>query len=103
MMKARPGIRTKLLLASGVFLAIPWLGYEYAREIESLLRQTQQQTLLGTAQAVATALNDRPALFDAAKRGLPEGAPLALARGEETIAEAAPAKAEPEAPELEPP
>ena len=48
-----------------VFLAIPWLGYEYVRELERFLRDAQEKTLAGTAQAVATALHDRPRLFDA--------------------------------------
>ena len=46
-----------------VFLALPWLGYEYVRELERFLRDAQERTLAGTAQAVATALHDRPRLF----------------------------------------
>ena len=67
-MKARRvalGIRAQLLLVLTVFLAIPWLGYEYVRELERFLRDAQERTLAGTAQAVATALHDRPRLFDA--------------------------------------
>jgi two-component system, OmpR family, sensor histidine kinase ChvG len=60
------GIRAQLLLVLSVFLAIPWLGYEYVRELERFLRDAQEKTLAGTAQAVATALHDRPRLFDAA-------------------------------------
>ena len=59
------GIRAQLLLVLTVFLAIPWLGYEYVRELERFLRDAQERTLAGTAQAVATALHDRPGLFDA--------------------------------------
>jgi two-component system, OmpR family, sensor histidine kinase ChvG len=59
------GIRAQLLLVLTVFLAIPWLGYEYVRELERFLRDAQESTLAGTAQAVATALHDRPRLFDA--------------------------------------
>ena len=58
------GIRAQLLLVLTVFLAIPWLGYEYVRELERFLRDAQEATLAGTAQAVATALHDRPRLFD---------------------------------------
>jgi two-component system sensor histidine kinase ChvG len=58
------GIRAQLLWVLTVFLAIPWLGYEYVRELERFLREAQQRTLAGTAQAVATALHDRPRLFD---------------------------------------
>ena len=60
------GIRAQLLLVLTVFLAIPWLGYEYVRELERFLRDAQERTLAGTAQAVATALHDRPRLFEAA-------------------------------------
>ena len=63
------GIRAQLLLVLTVFLAIPWLGYEYVRELERFLRDAQQKTLAGTAQAVATALHDRPRLFDVASKG----------------------------------
>ena len=56
-------IRAQLLLVLTVFLALPWLGYEYVRELERLLRDAQERTLAGTAQAVATALHDRPRLF----------------------------------------
>src|SRR5207237_1743524 len=58
------GIRAQLLLVMTVFLALPWLGYEYVRELERFLRDAQERTLAGTAQAVATALHDRPRLFD---------------------------------------
>ena len=58
-------IRAQLLLVLTVFLAIPWLGYEYVRELERFLREAQERTLTGTAQAVATALHDRPRLFEA--------------------------------------
>jgi two-component system, OmpR family, sensor histidine kinase ChvG len=59
------GIRAQLLLVLTVFLALPWLGYEYVRELERFLRDAQERTLAGTAQAVATALHDRPRLFEA--------------------------------------
>ncbi|CAG0955107.1 two-component system, OmpR family, sensor histidine kinase ChvG [Burkholderiales bacterium] len=65
---ARLGIRAQLLLVLTVFLALPWLGVEYAREIERVLRDAQERTLAGTAQAVAIALHDRPRLFDAPVR-----------------------------------
>ena len=57
------GIRAQLLLVLTVFLALPWLGVEYVRELERVLRDAQERTLAGTAQAVATALHDRPRLF----------------------------------------
>ncbi len=58
------GIRAQLLLVLTVFLVLPLLGYEYVRELERVLRDAQERTLAGTAQAVATALHDRPRLFD---------------------------------------
>ena len=62
-MRIALGIRAQLLLVLTVFLALPWLGYEYVRELERFLRDAQQQALASTAQAVATALHDRPRLF----------------------------------------
>src|ERR1700694_674806 len=59
------GIRAQLLLVLTVFLAIPWLAFRRVRELERFLRDAQEKTLAGTAQAVATALHDRPRLFDA--------------------------------------
>jgi len=56
-------IRVQLALVLSVFLLVPWLGYEYVREIERLLGEAQQRTLAGTAQAVATALHERSRLF----------------------------------------
>lgn len=58
-------IRVQLLLVLTVFAAIPFLAYAYIRELESVLRDAQERSLAGTAQAVATALHDRPRLFSA--------------------------------------
>jgi len=57
------GIRFKLVFLSSFLLVIPWLGYQYILEMEQYLRRGQEQTVLGTAQALATALNERPELF----------------------------------------
>jgi dedicated sortase system histidine kinase len=81
------GIRAQLSLVLTVFLAIPWLGYAYVQELERFLREAQERTLAGTAQAVATALHDRPALF--AKAAF--GQPLAQARDSGNDAAAGPA------------
>ncbi|GGD59479.1 proteobacterial dedicated sortase system histidine kinase [Lacimicrobium alkaliphilum] len=59
------GLRAKLVLMSLFLFAIPWLGYEYVWEMEKYLRAGQERTLLGTVRAVATALHERPRLFDA--------------------------------------
>jgi two-component system, OmpR family, sensor histidine kinase ChvG len=83
-------IRAQLLLVLTVFLAIPWLGYEYVRELESFLRDTQERTLAGTAQAVATALHDRPGLF-AAPVGALESLGNGRASDESVTAASAPA------------
>jgi two-component system sensor histidine kinase ChvG len=63
-MRIALGIRAQLLLALTVFLVMPFLGYEYVRELERFLRDAQEQALAGTAQALAAALHDRPRLFD---------------------------------------
>ena len=57
------GIRFKLVFLSSFLLVIPWLGYRYILEMEEYLQLGQEQTVLGTAQALATALNERPELF----------------------------------------
>src|SRR5438034_7091362 len=76
------GIRAQLLLVLTVFLAIPWLGYEYVRELERVLRDAQVRTLAGTAQAVATALHDRPRLFASPPDPI---ASFALERGNDRV------------------
>ena len=79
------GIRAQLLLVLTVFLVIPFLGWSYVRELERVLRDAQEHTLGGTAQAVATALHDRARLFDltpvppeslATERGTEEPSPV---------------------------
>lgn len=53
-----------MVFLSSFLLVIPWLGYQYILEMETYLRRGQEQTVLGIAQALATALNERPELFD---------------------------------------
>ncbi len=60
----RFGLRAQLLLSASFLLAVPYLGYQYVWELESYLRLGQEQTMVGTARAVATALHERPQLFD---------------------------------------
>jgi dedicated sortase system histidine kinase len=64
--QARAGlsIRARALLASLVLLAIPFVGYGYVREIERVLQTAQEQAVIATARAVATALHDRPRLLE---------------------------------------
>lgn len=58
------GLRGKVILLASFFLILPWLGYQYILEMENFLRQGQEQTLIGTTRAVATALHERPKLFN---------------------------------------
>lgn len=58
------GLRSKLLLMSAFLLVLPWLGYRYILEMEEYLSRGQQQVVLGTARALATALSERPELFN---------------------------------------
>jgi len=56
-------LRRQLLLVSLLLLALPWAGCQFVREIESGLRDSQARALMSTAEAVATALRDRPDLL----------------------------------------
>jgi dedicated sortase system histidine kinase len=94
------GIRAQLLLVLTVFLAIPWLGYEYVRELERFLRDAQERTLAGTAQAVATALHDRPRLFEARAAPL-QSLGSGRASDETTTSPSIPVAAVPASPEIE--
>lgn len=58
------GLRTKVAILSLFLLCLPWLGYQYVWEMEKYLRHGQEKTLEGTTQALATALHERPKLFD---------------------------------------
>jgi len=60
----RFGLRSKLFLLSSFLFTIPWFGYQYVWEMEKYLRFGQEQTLVGTARALATALHERENLFD---------------------------------------
>jgi dedicated sortase system histidine kinase len=62
--RTRFGLRSKLLLLSSFLLVLPWLGYQYILEMEDYLARGQQQVVLGTARALATALSERPELFN---------------------------------------
>jgi dedicated sortase system histidine kinase len=63
-MKWRFGLRSKLLLLSGFLFTIPWFGYQYVWEMEKYLRYGQEQTIIGTARALATAMHERSNLFN---------------------------------------
>jgi two-component system sensor histidine kinase ChvG len=66
------GLRSKVIVLSSFLLILPWLGYNYIWEMEKFLQQGQEQTLIGTTRAVATALHERPQLFNAQASFLPE-------------------------------
>jgi two-component system, OmpR family, sensor histidine kinase ChvG len=59
----RLNLRVKLALVSLVLLVLPWAGYRYVVEVERFLLASQEQALLSTAKAVATALHERPRLM----------------------------------------
>ncbi len=52
-------LRLKLLLISLLTLVLPWAGCQYAREMESVLRQSEQQSLAAMAQTLASSLQGR--------------------------------------------
>ena len=65
-------IRAKALLLLPLVLAIPYVGYQYVREMEDFLRLGLEDALIATARALASGLHDQPALFmpsDAAASG----------------------------------
>ena len=46
-------LRAKLLLVALSILALPWAGWQFVRQMETLLRQGQEQALLASADALA--------------------------------------------------
>ena len=59
----RLSIRSKLLLLSLALLSIPYVGFEYLRETERLLRDSLENALLAAARTHAAPLHENPALF----------------------------------------
>ncbi len=62
--KLRFSLRSKLMLLSVAVLIIPYMGFDYLRQMEIYLRDTLEASLVDTTYAVAGALNDKPRLFD---------------------------------------
>src|SRR6185437_13388496 len=60
----RVSLRAKMVLVALVLAVIPFVGYLHVQQMERLLREGQEQALLATARAIATALHDRPELLD---------------------------------------
>jgi len=53
-------IRLQLLVVALTTLVLPWAGCQYARELESTLRGSQEQSLLASAGTIANALSAQP-------------------------------------------
>ena len=60
----RISLRAKMVLVALVLALIPFVGYLHVKQMERLLREGQEQALLATARAIATALHDRPQLLE---------------------------------------
>ena len=80
-------LRTKLAILSLLLLALPWVGYQYVKEMEAFLLEGQREALVATARAVATALHDRPMLMRVRPRaaGAQFGPSGGLLPGEELL------------------
>ncbi|MFN2646097.1 MAG: ATP-binding protein [Burkholderiales bacterium] len=57
-------LRAQIVLVALVLAVIPFAGYVHVKQMERLLREGQEQALLATARAIATALHDRPQLLE---------------------------------------
>jgi two-component system sensor histidine kinase ChvG len=53
-------IRLQLLIVALTTLVLPWAGCQYARELETALRSSQEQSLLASAGIIANALSAQP-------------------------------------------
>jgi len=53
-------IRFQLLIVALTTLVLPWAGCQYARELETALRSSQEQSLLASAGTIANALSAQP-------------------------------------------
>jgi two-component system, OmpR family, sensor histidine kinase ChvG len=62
--KIKFSLRSKLMLLSVAVLIIPYMGFDYLRQMETYLRDTLEASLVDTTYAVAGALNDKPRLFN---------------------------------------
>jgi dedicated sortase system histidine kinase len=62
-------LRAKLALVALALLVLPWAGWRYVREMERFLHAAQEEALVATARAVATALHERPKLLAYRARG----------------------------------
>jgi len=53
-------IRLQLLMVALTTLVLPWAGCQYARELETALRDSQEKSLLASAGTIANALSAQP-------------------------------------------
>ena len=53
-------IRLQLLIVALTTLVLPWAGCQYARELETALRNSQERSLLASAGTIANALSAQP-------------------------------------------
>jgi two-component system sensor histidine kinase ChvG len=53
-------IRFQLLIVALTTLVLPWAGCQYARELETALRSSQEKSLLASAATIANALSAQP-------------------------------------------
>lgn len=56
-------LRTKLLLLALTTLALPWAGCQYAREMEQVLRKSEQESLLAVTTTIAGSLKGKQELL----------------------------------------
>jgi len=56
-------LRTKLLLLALTTLVLPWAGCQYAREMETVLRESEQQSLLAVTSTIAGSLKGKQGLL----------------------------------------
>ena len=56
-------LRTKLLLLALTTLALPWAGCQYAREMETVLRESEKQSLLAVTTTIAGSLKGKQELL----------------------------------------
>jgi dedicated sortase system histidine kinase len=73
----RLSLRAQVVLVGLVLAVIPLVGYVHVKQMERLLREGQEQALLATARAIATALHDRPQLLEL-RAGEPASGEMAL-------------------------
>jgi two-component system sensor histidine kinase ChvG len=72
-------IRLQLLIVALTTLVLPWAGCQYARELETALRDSQEKSLLASAGTIANALSAQPQRVFRDSDEATAGAPAAFA------------------------